>query len=103
MQGSYNSVTPILDVQEGQFVKEKPLHPFFLEGGEAEIASRFMHLPFYNELEKLYWHPEYNLNKEIKEIKEMMFNDITFFTNFFVCWLNELRNLVSVFTIYVKP
>lgn len=53
MQGSYSNELPILDMQEGQFVKEKPLHPYFLEGSDAATASRFMHLPFYNELENI--------------------------------------------------
>jgi DNA repair protein RecO (recombination protein O) len=53
MQGKYNETTSVLDIQEGQFVKDKPLHPYFLEGKEAETASRFMHLPFYNELENI--------------------------------------------------
>ena len=45
--------------------------------GESVVCMyyhKYISEKFYNELEKLYWHPEYNLNKEIKEI---MFNDIT--------------------------
>jgi len=53
LQGVYTESTPILDVKEGQFVKEKPLHPYFLEGIEAQTASQFMSLQFYNDLENI--------------------------------------------------
>jgi DNA repair protein RecO (recombination protein O) len=35
LQGSYGTETPFLDVKEGQFVGEKPAHPYFLEGVEV--------------------------------------------------------------------
>ena len=54
LQGKYGEETPLLDVKEGQFVKEKPLHPYFLEGIEAKIASQFMTLHFYNDLEHIH-------------------------------------------------
>lgn len=54
LQGKYGEETPLLDVKEGQFVKEKPLHPYFLEGLEAQTASQFMSLQFYNDLENIH-------------------------------------------------
>ena len=54
LQGKYGEKTPLLDVKEGQFVKEKPLHPYFLEGLEAQTASQFMTLQFYNDLENIH-------------------------------------------------
>ena len=53
LQGKYGEDTPLLDVKEGQFVKEKPIHPYFLEGLEAQTASQFMTLQFYNDLENI--------------------------------------------------
>jgi len=53
LQGSYGTETPFLDVKEGQFVGEKPAHPYFLEGVEAQTASSFMTLQFYNNLETI--------------------------------------------------
>jgi len=53
LQGQYAEDTPILDVKEGQFVMEKPLHPYFLEGLEAKTASGFMQVQFYNDLESI--------------------------------------------------
>ncbi len=53
LQGNYSDATPYLDVKEGQFVKEKPLHPYFLEGQEALTASTFLQVRFYNDLENI--------------------------------------------------
>jgi DNA repair protein RecO (recombination protein O) len=53
LQGKWTEATPLLDVKEGQFVKDKPLHPYFLEGIEAQTASQFMSLQFYNDLEHI--------------------------------------------------
>jgi len=53
LQGKWTEATPMLDVKEGLFVKDKPLHPYFLEGIEAQTASQFMSLQFYNDLENI--------------------------------------------------
>jgi len=53
LQGNYADATPYLDVKEGQFVKEKPLHPYFLEGQEAQTASTFLQVKFYNDLDSI--------------------------------------------------
>jgi DNA repair protein RecO (recombination protein O) len=53
LQGSYAETTSYLDVKEGQFVKDKPLHPYFLEGHEAQTASTFLQVQFYNDLETI--------------------------------------------------
>jgi DNA repair protein RecO (recombination protein O) len=53
LQGSFSDITPYLDVKEGQFVNEKPLHPYFLEGQEAQTASTFLQVQFYNDLENI--------------------------------------------------
>ena len=54
LQGVYSNDTPILDVHEGNFVANKPLHPYFLEGLEAQTASTFLSLQLYNELETIH-------------------------------------------------
>jgi DNA repair protein RecO (recombination protein O) len=51
MGGQYSSATPILDLQEGVFVSERPLHSYYLEDAAAEITSRLLALQFYNDLE----------------------------------------------------
>ncbi|MBH2003980.1 MAG: DNA repair protein RecO [Sphingobacteriia bacterium] len=53
LQGDYSSATPVIDLQEGQFVSEKPNHPYYIEGNLAEISSRISNLSFYNELENI--------------------------------------------------
>ena len=39
LQGSYSSETPVLDLQEGQFVAYTPSHPYFLDGEAAATTS----------------------------------------------------------------
>lgn len=60
LQGNYSSETPVLDLQEGVFVSQTPLHPYYLAGQLAEITSMIAGLNFYNELENI------SLNKNIR-------------------------------------
>jgi hypothetical protein len=53
LQGIYGQTTSVLDVREGQFVATTPTHPYFLEGQEAQTASTFLQVQFYNDLEKI--------------------------------------------------
>jgi DNA repair protein RecO (recombination protein O) len=53
LQGKYTASTPVLDVREGQFVEKVPTHPYFLEGLEAETASSFLQVQFYNDLDTI--------------------------------------------------
>ncbi len=53
LQGKYSTTTSVLDVREGQFVASTPTHPYFLEGYDAQIASQFLEVQFYNDLETI--------------------------------------------------
>jgi len=53
MQGSYTDVTPVLDLQEGIFVADIPLHPYYVDGQLAELTSGLMNINFYNDLENI--------------------------------------------------
>lgn len=53
LQGNYSNATPIIDLQEGIFVSEKPLHPYFLEGLLAKTTSDIANLSFYPELSNI--------------------------------------------------
>ena len=53
LQGKYTTTTPVLDVREGQFVEKVPTHPYFLEGAEAQTASSFLQVQFYNDLDNI--------------------------------------------------
>ena len=53
LQGKYGPITSVLDVREGQFVATTPIHPYFLEGQEAQTASTFLQVQFYNDLENI--------------------------------------------------
>lgn len=53
LQGNYSASTPVLDLQEGVFVAERPSHPYYLEDAQAEISSRLLSVQFYNDLENI--------------------------------------------------
>lgn len=53
LQGDYSDSTPIIDLQEGLFVADKPTHPYYIEGELAQTTSKITHLLFYNDLEHI--------------------------------------------------
>jgi DNA repair protein RecO (recombination protein O) len=53
LQGKYSNETPILDIKEGEFVSKPPAHPYYLEAQTAQIASNFLAVQFYNDLETI--------------------------------------------------
>lgn len=57
---NYTELTPILDLQEGAFVNERPGHPHFLEDKQAYIVSQILRVQQTHELEDI------KLNKEFR-------------------------------------
>jgi len=53
LQGSYSAHTPVLDLQEGVFIADKPTHPYYLDGTLARTTSELSALKFYNDLENI--------------------------------------------------
>jgi len=53
LQGKYSNDTPILDIKEGEFVAKPPAHPYYLEAQTAQVASTFLEVQFYNDLETI--------------------------------------------------
>ena len=53
LQGKYSEETPILDIKEGEFVTKPPAHPYYLEAQTAQVASTFLAVQFYNDLETI--------------------------------------------------
>lgn len=66
IQGKYSSQTPILDLQEGMFVKDSPNHNFYVENELAKATHQLLMVHFYNELEHL--HFERSLRQELIRI-----------------------------------
>ncbi|MEX6690358.1 DNA repair protein RecO [Danxiaibacter flavus] len=52
-QGEFNKHTPVLDLEEGQYVGDIPGHPFYLSGELARISSEINSINFYNDLENI--------------------------------------------------
>lgn len=63
IQGEYDKARSVLDLKEGQFVAEKPLHPHYLDGEPARITSELNSISFYTDLEKL--KPGRNTRREL--------------------------------------
>ena len=53
LQGKYTATTSVLDIKEGHFVEKVPAHPYFLEAAEAQTASSFLQVQFYNDLDTI--------------------------------------------------
>jgi len=53
IQGAYGDNTPVLDLAEGNFTTESPLHTQILEGELAKITSEINAIAFYSDLEKI--------------------------------------------------
>jgi len=55
ISGSYSSNTPYLDLQEGQFIDQKPAHSYWLDKALAESTSQLLSINFYNDLENIHF------------------------------------------------
>lgn len=53
IQGNYSSSTPVLDLQDGYYVAESPIHPYFIEGNLAVTTTNIINLKSINELENI--------------------------------------------------
>ena len=53
MQGTYATNTPVLDLQEGFFLREIPTHPYYLEGEHAKTTAALLEIGFYNDLDHI--------------------------------------------------
>lgn len=60
IQGEYSLNTSILDLQDGNFVAQIPLHSYYIEGQLAKTISQINSIQFYNDLENI------KLNQEIR-------------------------------------
>ena len=60
LQGNYCKSTPVVDMQEGMFTADIPLHPYYLSGDAAKITSDISNILFYNDLEGI------QLNRNIR-------------------------------------
>ncbi len=60
IQGEYTTETPILDLQDGNFITQKPQHPYYIDGILAQTISQINSINFYNDLDAI------KLNREIR-------------------------------------
>jgi DNA repair protein RecO (recombination protein O) len=55
----YSAKNSILDLQEGMFVSERPDHPYFLEGRQAELTNELLKVMQPAELEQIKLHHDF--------------------------------------------
>ena len=53
IQGAFNKQTPVLDLQEGQFVEDIPLHPYYITGDAANTSALINNSQSYSDLETI--------------------------------------------------
>jgi DNA repair protein RecO (recombination protein O) len=58
----YNEINTVLDLQQGFFVNEQPVHPYFLEGQYSFITSQLLKVRQPDELQQI------KLNQEMRRI-----------------------------------
>ena len=59
---NYNDETPFLDLEEGKFVAEQPVHPHFLGGRQAEVTSQLLQVMQPDELEDIKLNHDFRRN-----------------------------------------
>lgn len=62
IEDNYNETFCYLDMIEGNFVKEQPRHPHFLEGKQASVTSQLLKVQQVNELDEIRLHHEFRRN-----------------------------------------
>lgn len=65
VQGEYNLQTPVLDLQDGNFVSAIPDHQFYITGDLAATTSSINNINFYNDLES--FHLNRNIRRQLLE------------------------------------
>lgn len=59
---NYSSVNAVLDLQEGEFINEKPGHPYFVEDKEAAVTAQLLRTMQPDELEQVKLNHEFRRN-----------------------------------------
>ena len=54
IQGEYSLATPVLDLQEGFFVEDIPLHPHYIMNEPARFTSQILNINSYHALEHIF-------------------------------------------------
>jgi DNA repair protein RecO (recombination protein O) len=54
IQGQYSEQTPILDLQEGQYLTDRPNHQHYIDDALAKTTSEILAINFYNDLENIH-------------------------------------------------
>lgn len=84
IQGEYSPETPVLDLQEGAFVTNTPLHSLYMVDEQAKSTSAINNIMFYNDLENI------PLNRQVRR------NLLAAYQQFFTLHIQDFGDLRSV-------
>lgn len=84
IHGEYSVTTTYLDLQEGQFVDQRPSHSYYLENQLAAATSRLLSINFYNDLENIH------LSREIRK------NLVTAYQNYIALHVQDFGEIKSL-------
>jgi DNA repair protein RecO (recombination protein O) len=84
IQGNYSVENNVLDLQEGAYTSQTPLHSHFIEGNDAAISSRIQHINFYNDLEEI---------KLSRETRNRLLNAFLLYTSLHITEFKALKSL----------
>lgn len=84
LYGNYTESTQVLDMQEGQFVAEKPLHPHYVDGPVAQHISIVKNMEFLEQVKTL------QLNRQARRD---ILKTLQIFIQFHIPDFGELRSL----------
>ncbi len=84
IQGNYSAENPVLDLQEGAYTPQTPLHSDFIEGKDAAASSRIQHINFYNDLEEI---------KLSRETRNRLMSAFLLYISLHITEFKELKSL----------
>lgn len=84
IQGSYNETTAVLDLQQGFYINETPIHPYFIENKLAEITSQIILVNHIADISSI------KLNQQTRRLL------IDFYIQFFALHITNFTTMKSV-------
>lgn len=71
LQGAYSKTNAVLDLREGVFLSEQPLHPQYISGEAAKICSQLNEIKNINELENIKMNK--NMRRQLLDVCQQYF------------------------------
>ena len=76
MTDNFSSDNLVLDLQEGVFIDHQPIHPYFMDGKNAELTAQLLRVMQPYELEEFKLAIENNTRTIVSEMDGLMAMDV---------------------------